>query len=344
MKQSRFTHKLASLFVVGFMLFTAFPLSAQAADKAPTTSKTPAASKKLTDTLKYEGVTYGKITLSGNLSSGKQKLNIEGKVGEWYYNKVAKNSTCTIEPAKLDGCMSITLDSYVLSNGVYKFNERDDWMTTQLVADGKSIVGFGTLPYTKEYKSYFTSPKHPASFTFGRNTGTMPIYDTKYDYTLKSDGTLYILRCAVYDKSGKLIVRFNRPYLIGADASPTAAAEDKTKTPASSKKTIDPADLPPSGDPVYSGFHRSADGIDYGPYGKIPGYDYIPGLGYLKDEGGGTIGGGQGAGLEDLNGITIDGEITDPKLYQQWLDMVDKYGATKTDAEIRELWRNRNKK
>ncbi|MEG1778450.1 MAG: hypothetical protein RR209_05665, partial [Angelakisella sp.] len=182
----------------------------------------PAAGTKLTDTLKYNDVEYGKVTLSGNLGSGKKDFNIEGSTSNWSYNNVAKDSICTIEPSSFDGYLSITLDSYILSDGIYNYNTRDDWTMTQLLADGQSTVGFGTFPHTEEYKPYFTSPGHPASFIFGRNAGTTPVYGGTYEYTLQPNGTLYILRCAVYNNSDEFVLRFNKPYFIGD--IPTAAA------------------------------------------------------------------------------------------------------------------------
>lgn len=52
--------------------------------------------------LKYNGVEYGTVTLSGYLSEAKTTFDIEGESFNWSYANVAQNSTCTIAPSALE--------------------------------------------------------------------------------------------------------------------------------------------------------------------------------------------------------------------------------------------------
>lgn len=107
---------------------------------------------------------------------------------------------------------------------------------------------------------------------------------------------------------------------------------------------VDPENLPPHGDPIYKP-DLTNPGIEEGPFGDIPGYTYVPGYGYVLNGGGGVVQ-GDGLPMDDnlLTGINIYDEITDPELYQEWLDFVDKYGDGLTDYEILVLWATRNNK
>lgn len=72
---------------------------------------------------------------------------------------------------------------------------------------------------------------------------------------------------------------------------------EQAKPNTSTQKPVDPANLPPRYDAVYQS--------EVAPFGNIPGYIYIQGYGYVKDEGGGVITGDNPLLEEDMSGHKI---------------------------------------
>lgn len=224
MRKRSIMSRVASIFIASLVMVSALSFAAHATGTEDVI------------TLTYNGVEYGKITLSGLLNSGKKEFNILGETNNWSYAEVSQNSTCTITPADFDGFLYIYLESYLPSNGAYIFNDRDDWAFTQLLADGRSSVGWGSWAYSGEgsYSTYIPSSEHPASFVFGRNTGITPVYEDTYDYTLYPDGTLYVLRTEVYNSANEFICCSSQPYFVKGSSMgetvPTVTAKPTSST------------------------------------------------------------------------------------------------------------------
>lgn len=90
----------------------------------------------------------------------------------------------------------------------------------------------------------------------------------------------------------------------------TVESTERTSTPAGQKSTESPTTAPTASatetqeNTVPESKQTANDGIDHGPEGDKPGYIYVPGYGYIVDEGGGVIEGSP-EGAENGNKIGV---------------------------------------
>ncbi|MEG1778451.1 MAG: hypothetical protein RR209_05670, partial [Angelakisella sp.] len=86
---------------------------------------------------------------------------------------------------------------------------------------------------------------------------------------------------------------------------PKTTTPETTKSKSTTTKPTNPADFPPHGDPIYA--PEPHDGPEVGPFGNVEGYIYIPGYGYVEDNGGGVNEGTNGSvnDVDNLSGEKI---------------------------------------
>lgn len=168
---------------------------------------------------------------------------------------------------------------YLVSSEYYGINDGIYMAIFEDTADSS----FQRFFYVLDNGSYPTVSTEPTTGWKQDNTGWWyQNMDGSYPKSTwqQIDGKYYY-----FNELGYMLSNTTTPDGYQVDASGARIhSEPITRTNAS----VDPANLPPHGDPIYKSYPTN-DGPEEGPFGNISGYIYVPGYGYILDNGGGAI-------------------------------------------------------
>lgn len=200
-----------------------------------------------------DGTIYGTITLSSWLDTGNDEFAFaDGSTKDWVYWDVGLGGTCTIEPSELIAYTYIHLVGYEQENGVYFLSEEEGTPYHRLFADGEihNIV-FGDQREEPGGGFPTASYGHPACFMFGQNDGGEPnVAGDLDDFTLKADGTMYLLEIEFYGEDGEYLYSCPSPFFVQGDNSTSEPEEASTpvEEPTDTGEPVEAEDTPEPAD------------------------------------------------------------------------------------------------
>lgn len=178
-----------------------------------------------------DGTIYGTITLSSWLNTGNDEFAFaDGSTKDWVYWDVGLGGSCTIEPSELIAYTYIHLVGYEQENGVYFLSEEEGTPYHRFFADGEihNIV-FGDQREEPGGGFPTASYGHPAYFTLGQNDGGEPnVAGDLDDFTLKADGTMYLLEIEFYGEDGEYLYSCPSPFFVQGDDEKEPQGEGNT--------------------------------------------------------------------------------------------------------------------
>lgn len=187
------------------------------ADTTPSQPENSNGSEKVITIDDEDGTVYGTITLTSWLNTENDEFAFaDGEAQSWVYWNVGLGGSCIIEPSELAGYTYIDLVAYEQKDGVYFLTEGDNTPYHRLFADGEiHNIAFGDQGGEFPTASY----GHPASFIFGTNDGGEPnMEDDLDDFTLKADGTMYLLNIEFYGEDGEYLYSCPSPFFVQGDS------------------------------------------------------------------------------------------------------------------------------
>lgn len=182
--------------------------------------------------LVYDGINYGQVVFSGYISHKRQTVMLDNEERTWTFTDVAASSSMHIYPNDFKGDFIVYIESYDhITDNQYSTSAADDWCFTQILGDYKASVGYGFINYhNSDYSEFCVCKNHPAIINFGKNEPTNPVFGGINEFTMKTDGTLYIVWTEIYDENDNFVVRFCTPVYV--KETPT---EKATAIPTTSK-------------------------------------------------------------------------------------------------------------
>ena len=183
------------------------------ADTTPSQGEDNSGTEKVITIDDEDGTIYGTITLSSWMDTGNDEFTFaDGETKNWVYWDVGLGGTCTVEPSELISYTYIHLVGYEQENGVYFLTEEEGSPYHRLFADGEiHNIAFGDQGGEYPTASY----GHPAYFTLGTNDGGEPNVEGDLDdFTLKADGTMYLLEIEFYGEDGEYLYSCPSPFFV----------------------------------------------------------------------------------------------------------------------------------